>query len=123
LTVRESVNFSEAQVAEALKGAKVFVRRGNDKEGSPRPPKEAFIASCVAVGLASDLNEDYHTDFGIRCAKVDELIKMAGEALQMPLPTDEQCPVIRDSEAEKQDWLTLFRRHDIGRGRFSWLHR
>jgi hypothetical protein len=121
--VREIVNFSEAQVAEALKGAKVFVWRGDDKEGSPRPPKEALSAACIVVGLACDLNERYHTDFGIRCSTVDELIQMAGAALKMPLPTSEQRSVIRDSDEEKQDWLALLKRLDVGRARLPWFRR
>lgn len=119
--VLEIVDFSEAEVAAALRAAKVFVWRGDDKEGSPRPPKEALVAGCIVVGLESDLNERYHTDFGIRCATVDELIEMAGAALQMPMPTNEQRAVVRDSEDEKQDWLGLLKRLDIDRGRFAWL--
>lgn len=114
--VMEIINFSEAEVAEALKEAKVFVWRGADKEGSPRPPKEALVAACTVVGLEDDLNERYHTNFGIRCSTVIEMIHMAGEALKMPIPTDEQRSVIRDSQEEKQDWLALFKRLDIKRG-------
>ncbi|HEV2915307.1 MAG TPA: hypothetical protein VGX92_18655 [Pyrinomonadaceae bacterium] len=116
--VREIVNFSEAEVADALKGAKVFVWRGDDKEGSPRPPKEALVAACTVVGLKSDLNERYHTDFGIRCSTVDELIQLAGEALTWPMPTSEQRSVVRDSKEEKQDWHTLLERLNIGRDGF-----
>lgn len=112
--VREIINYSEAEVAEALKGAKVFVWRGGDYEGSPRPPKEALVAGCNVVGLGRDLNERYHTDFGIRCSCVGELIEMAGEALKMPTPTAEQRSVVRDGEEEKQDWLALLRSLDIG---------
>jgi hypothetical protein len=111
--VLEIVGFSEAEVAAALRQAKVFVWRGDDKEGSPRPPKEALVAGCIVVGLESDLNERYHTDFGLRCSTVDELIEMAGEALKMPMPTKEQRSVVRDSEDEKQDWLALLHRLDI----------
>jgi hypothetical protein len=121
--VMEIVDFSEAEVAEALRKAKVFVWRGDDKEGSPRPPKEALVAGCIVVGLDSDLNERYHTDFGVRCSTVDELIRMAGEALKMPMPTEEERSVVRDSREEKQDWLALFHRLDIGRSRFTWLRR
>lgn len=110
-------------MAEALKKAKVFVWRGADKEGSPRPPKEALVAGCWVVGLESDLNEGYHTDFGIRCSTVDELIKMAGEALKMPMPTEGQRAIIRDSKEEKQDWLALLKCLDIRRGRFARLFR
>jgi len=112
--VLEIVDFSEAQVAEALRKAKVFVWRGADREGSPRPPKEALVAACIVVGLESDLNERYHTDFGIKCSTVDELIKMAGEALKMQMPTKEQRAVVRDSKDEKQDWLDLFKRLNMG---------
>jgi hypothetical protein len=111
--VMEIVKFSEAEVAEALKNAKVFVWRGNDKEGSPRPPKEALVAGCVVVGLESDLDEKYHTNFGLRCSTVDELIQMAGEALNMPIPNDEMRSVVRDGKEEKQDWLALLERLDI----------
>ncbi|MBD0372496.1 MAG: hypothetical protein ICV60_16755 [Pyrinomonadaceae bacterium] len=121
--VMEIVDFSEAEVADALRSAKVFVWRGDDKEGSPRPPKEALVAGCVVVGLESDLNEGYHTDFGIRCSTVDELIKMAGKALHLPMPTDEERSVVRDSEEEKQDWIALLNRLDIGRSRLAWLRR
>lgn len=117
--VREIIDFPEAEVAEALKRAKVFVWRGDDKEGSPRPPKEALVAGCVVVGLASDLNERYHTDFGVRCSTVAEVIKMAGEALKMPVPTAELRSVIRDGEAEKRDWLALLKSADLRRGWFS----
>lgn len=119
--VREIVDFSEAEVAEALKEAKVFVWRGADREGSPRPPKEALVAACIVVGLKSDLNERYHTNFGIRCSTVDEVIRMAGEALKMATPSREQRSVVRDSREEKRDWLALFKGLDIGRSRFSWL--
>ncbi len=64
--VMEIVDCSEREVAEILKSAKVFVWRGDDKEGSPRPPKEALVAGCVVVGLQSDLSEQYHTNFGIK---------------------------------------------------------
>jgi len=106
--VVEIVNFSEAEVAETLKNAKVFVWRGADTEGSPRPPKEALVAGCVVVGLKSDLNEKYHTNFGIRCSTVRKLIRMAGKALKMSVPSPEARAVIRDSEAEKKDWFALF---------------
>lgn len=121
--VREIINFSEVEVAEALKEAKVFVWRGNDKEGSPRPPKEALVAACIVVGLDSDLNERYHTNFGLRCSTVDEVIQKAGEALNMPLPTNEQRSVIRDSEEEKQDWLALLKSLHTRRGWSFWRFR
>lgn len=105
----EIIDASEAEVAEALKDARVFVWRGDDKEGSPRPPKEALVAGCVVVGLNSDLHENYMTDFGIRCSTVDELIEMAGEALKMPVPTKEERAVVRDKKEEMEDWLELMK--------------
>jgi hypothetical protein len=111
--VLEIANCSESQVAEALKDAKVFVWRGDDKEGSPRPPKEALVAGCNVVGLESDLNEAYHTDFGSRCATVDELILVAGEALKMQMPTEAQRSVVRDGKDEQKDWLELFARLNL----------
>jgi hypothetical protein len=112
----EIKNFSETEVAQSLRQSKVFVWRGDEKEGSPRPPKEALVAGCNVVGLATDLHERYHTDFGIRCSSLDELIQMAGEALRMPMPTAEQRSVVRDSTEEKQDWLALLKRLDLRRG-------
>ena len=118
----EIIGYSEAEVAEALKNARVFVWRGNDQEGSPRPPKEALVAGCIVVGLESDLHQDYLTDFGIKCANVDELIEMAGEALKMPLPTEAERAVVRDKSEEMRDWLAVIgdltsndreHRHDI----------
>ena len=98
---------SEREVAEILKAAKVFVWRGNDQEGSPRPPKEALVAGCLVVGLKSDLSDRYLTNFGIQCATVDELLEMAGEALRMPMPTAEERGVVRDKKEEMADWLEL----------------
>lgn len=109
----EIVNFSEAEVADALRQSKVFVWRGDDKEGSPRPPKEALVAGCNVVGLESDLSERYHIDFGIKCSTVKELIKRAGEALRLPPPSPEQRAVVRDSLQEREDWLELMKRLDI----------
>ncbi|HEX5085925.1 MAG TPA: hypothetical protein VFY40_28155 [Blastocatellia bacterium] len=103
----EIVNFTETQVAEALKDARVFVWVGNDTEGSPRPPKEALVAGCVVVGLKSDLCQDYQIDFGIKCSTMDELIEMAGESLTQPLPSIEERAVVRDKKEEMRDWLTL----------------
>jgi len=115
--VVEIVNCTEAAVAETLKNAKAFVWRGDDKEGSPRPPKEALVAGCVVVGLESDLNEKYHTNMGVRCSTVKEVIRMAGKALEMPVPTLEERAIVRDSEDEKKDWLALFESLGInGRG-------
>ena len=105
--VVEIVNRSEAEAADIMKSSKVFVCRGNDKEGSPRPPKEALVAGCVVVGLHQDLNGAHHTDFGIRCASVEELIEKAGEALQMPVPSESERAVVRDTEEEKRDWVAL----------------
>src|SRR5438309_5740539 len=112
-SVKEIVNLSEADVAETLKDAKVFVWRGYITEGSPRPPKEALVAGCTVVGLESELNERHHTNFGVRCSTVDELIKMAGESLKMPVPTEQERSVVRDSTEEKQDWLTLLKGLDL----------
>jgi len=47
--VVEIISRPKPEVAELLKSAKVFVCRGDDKEGSPRPPKEALVAGCVVV--------------------------------------------------------------------------
>lgn len=105
--VFEIVDRTEAEVARILKTARVFVTRGNDKEGSPRPPKEALVAGCVVVGLKTDLNPSYHTDFGLRCDTTEEIIERCGEALLMPTPSDEERSCVRDVEEEKQDWITL----------------
>jgi hypothetical protein len=66
-----------------------------------------LVAGCIVVGLAADLNESYHTNFGVRCATVKELVRRSGEALDMPLPTVSDRAVVRDSVDEKRDWLTL----------------
>lgn len=113
--VVEIKNFSETEVAQTLREAKVFVWRGDEREGSPRPPKEALVAGCNVVGLKTDLHERYHTDFGIRCASLGDLIHMAGQALRMPVPSAQERGVVRDSSAEKRDWLALFRRLDFRR--------
>ena len=105
--VVEIVNRSEPEVADILKNSKVFVCRGNDKEGSPRPPKEALVAGCVVVGLHQDLNPAYHTDFGVRCDSVEELIEKAGDALRLPVPSESERSIIRDIEEEKRDWVML----------------
>ncbi|WP_160164470.1 hypothetical protein [Pedosphaera parvula] len=107
--VVEIVNQPEAVVAEMLKDAKVFVWRGNDKEGSPRPPKEALVAGCVVVGLNDDLNSRFYTDFGLKCSTVEELVGKAGEALRMPMPGVRERAVVRDSAEEKKDWVRLIR--------------
>ena len=114
--VFEIAGFEEAKVAVALRDAKVFVWRGADSEGSPRPPKEALVAGCVVVGLEQDLNPRYHTDFGVRCSSVEELITKAGEALKMPTPSEEERALVRDSAEEKRDWHALFERLDIKAG-------
>lgn len=117
--VVEIVGRSEAEVAEILKSAKVFVWRGDGMEGSPRPPKEALVAGCIVVGLESDLSEKYHTAFGLRCSTVDEVIQMAGEALNMTLPGDGERSVIRDCKLERADWLSLFESLSIGPGAYT----
>ncbi|HMG05151.1 MAG TPA: hypothetical protein VK581_06790 [Chthoniobacterales bacterium] len=105
--VVEIIDRPEAEVAEILKSSRVFVCRGNDKEGSPRPPKEALVAGCVVVGLREDLKSAYHTDFGIQCASLDELIEKAGEALHLPVPTEAERAVVRDTVEERHDWAAL----------------
>jgi hypothetical protein len=105
--VVEIVERSEREVAEILKDAKVFVWRGDHMEGSPRPPKEALLAGCVVVGLAVDLDAAHHTDFGLRCATVEELIDTAGGALSLPVPPEDERGLIRDVEEEKQDWSRI----------------
>jgi hypothetical protein len=107
--VVEIVDQTEAQVAETLRNAKVFVWRGSDKEGSPRPPKEALVAGCVVVGLESELTERQHINFGVHCSNESQLIQMAGQALDMPTPSIDQRSMVRDSQAEKNDWIALFK--------------
>jgi glycosyltransferase involved in cell wall biosynthesis len=107
--VVEIIGRPESDVAELLKNAKVFVWRGNDKEGSPRPPKEALVAGCVVVGLATDLDAAHCTDFGMRCSSVEELIDAAGQALSLPVPSEAERAVVRDAEEEKQGWIELAR--------------
>ena len=106
----EIVDRTEPEVAEILKASKVFVMRGNDKEGSPRPPKEALVAGCVVVGLKADLNASFHTDFGIRCESVEEIVERCAEALAMPVPSLEERSCVRDLQEEKKDWLELIKR-------------
>ena len=105
--VVEIVDRSESEVGEILKDAKVFVWRGNDKESTPRPPKEALVAGCVVVGLKDDLADRYVTNFGVRCSSVDEVLDMAGEALRMPVPSREERSIIRDKKDEMRDWVDL----------------
>lgn len=114
--VVEIVDQNEDQVAETLKSAKVFVWRGNEMEGSPRPPKEALVAGCVVVGLKSDLTEDSHVKFGVRCSTERELVRAAGRALDLPIPTEAERAVVRDSREERQDWLALMKRLGFGAG-------
>lgn len=106
----EIVDCNEIGVAEILKDAKVFVWRGNDKEGSPRPPKEALVAGCIVVGLKEELHERYYTDFGIRCATIDEIVDKAGEALSMDIPSEKERAYVRDSREEREDWRALISR-------------
>lgn len=98
---------TEREVGEILKDAKVVVWRGNDKEGSPRPPKEGLVAGCVVVGLECDLNSGLGTDFGIKCGSVDELMAAAGAALKAPIPGAAKRAVVRDSDEERKDWELL----------------
>jgi len=105
----EIIDRTEAEVAELLKNAKVFVWRGNDKEGSPRPPKEALVAGCVVVGLKTDLDAAHYTDFGMRCSTVEDLIDAAGQALALPVPSEADRAVVRDAGEEKQDWIEIAR--------------
>jgi hypothetical protein len=58
---------------------------------------------CVVVGLHQDLNAAYHTDFGIQCGSVEELIEKAGDALQLPIPDESERSIVRDIEEEKRD--------------------
>jgi hypothetical protein len=108
--VVEIVDRTETEVADILKASKVFVTRGSDKEGSPRPPKEALIAGCVVVGLKTDLNPSYHTDFGVRCDTVEEMIERCADALIMPIPTEQERSYVRDVEEEKKDLIGLIER-------------
>jgi len=105
--VVEITNCTETEVAESLKSAKVFVWRGNDQEGSPRPPKEALVAGCVVVGLESELHCRFGVNFGVRCRSVEELVARAGEALHMPIPSSVERSLIRDSREEELDWQKL----------------
>jgi glycosyltransferase involved in cell wall biosynthesis len=105
--VVEIVDRSESEVAEILKSAKVFVWRGTDMEGSPRPPKEALVAGCIVVGLTTDLDAAHHTDFGLRCSSIEELLDTAGQALSLPSPTAAERAIIRDVIEEKADWVRI----------------
>jgi hypothetical protein len=105
--VVEIVGRCESEVAELLKSAKVFVWRGNDKEGSPRPPKEALVAGCLVVGLKSELDAAHHTDFGFVCSSVEGLLEAAGLALSLPMPSESERAVVRDVGQERQDWAEI----------------
>lgn len=108
--VVEIVGRREAEVAELLRSAKVFVWWGNDKEGSPRPPKEALVAGCVVVGLASDLHVRHATGFGLPCSSIGDVIERAGDALSFPIPSAVERAVVRDSRQEVEDWVDLIDR-------------
>jgi hypothetical protein len=105
--VLEIVNCTESEVADHLKRAKVFVWRGDDKEGSPRPPKEALVAGCVVVGLKDDLSAAYHTEFGLRCETADEIVARCEEALASPIPSERERSLVADSSEEKSEWSSL----------------
>jgi hypothetical protein len=105
--VVEIVGRSEVEVADILKSAKVFVWRSNDRDSSPRPPKEALVAGCNVVGLASDLQERHHLDFGIGCTSVEDLLDAAGDALSRRMPTDAERSVVRDTSEECSEWTKL----------------
>jgi hypothetical protein len=98
---------TEREVAEILKDAKVLVWRGHDKEGSPRPPKEALVAGCVVVGLERDLHARLGTNFGIKCRNIDELVTAAGVALGAPTPSASERALVRHSDEERKDWALL----------------
>ena len=95
---------TEQEVAEILKDSKVFVWRGWAFEGSPRPPKEAYVAGCHVVGPTNDLSELYGTDFGHKCVSEEDILKTAERLLTEPV-AEPDLSLIRDSKAEKQDWL------------------
>lgn len=109
----EIINCDEHGVAELLKDAKVFLWRGGDREGSPRPPKEALVAGCTVVGLKQDLHASLDTDFGIRCTTIDEMVHMAGEALTMDIPSEAVRSCVRDSREEREEWHALVNRLDL----------
>jgi hypothetical protein len=98
---------TEREVAEILKDSKVLVWRGHDKEGSPRPPKEALVAGCVVIGLEQDLHPQFSTDFGIKCRSLEELLDAPAEALKAKIPTKAERAVVHDSEEERKDWESL----------------
>ncbi|MEO8486159.1 MAG: hypothetical protein ABI585_07440 [Betaproteobacteria bacterium] len=108
--VVEITGRTEAEVADVLKSAKVFVWWGNDKEGSPRPPKEALVAGCVVVGLASELDVSHAVDFGLRCSSIADVVERAGDALSMPVPGVAERAVVRDNAREMEDWIDLVAR-------------
>ena len=98
---------TEVEVAEILKSAKILVWRGHEKEGSPRPPKEALVAGCVVIGLQQDLHPQFSTDFGMKCESLAELIAAPARAMNSRIPTSSERAVIRDSEEERRDWEAL----------------
>jgi hypothetical protein len=100
---------TEREVGGILKSAKVLLWRGNDKEGSPRPPKEGLVAGCVVVGLECDLHERLGTSLGIKCRSVDELLTTAGTALRAPIPSVTERAVVRDDDEERKDWERLIK--------------
>jgi hypothetical protein len=97
-------NKTEQEVAEILKDTKVFVWRGWDFEGSPRPPKEAYAAGCHVVGPTNDLSEMYGTDFGYKCNSEEHILNTAEMLLTEPV-IEPDLSLIRDGADEKQDWL------------------
>jgi hypothetical protein len=90
------------------------------KKARPAHQKEALVAGCVVVGLHEDLKSAYHTDFGVKCSSLDELIEKAGEALEMPAPMQVEHDLVRDGEEEKDDWAALLAKlqpgHPVGAG-------
>ena len=107
---------TESEVAEILKQAKALVWRGHDKEGSPRPPKEALVAGCVVVGLKKDLHPQFSTDFGMKCDTLEELLEAPAFALRSEIPSMGERALVRDSEQERQDWESLIASLDLQGG-------
>jgi hypothetical protein len=68
----------------------------------------------VVVGLKTDLNPSHHTNFGLRCDTIEEIIDRCAEALLMPIPSEQERSSIRDVEVEKQDWIPLIKRLALG---------
>jgi hypothetical protein len=105
--VVEIAGKTEAAVAETLKDYKVMVWRGHDKEGSPRPPKEALVAGCTVIGLEHDLRPALFTDFGLKCRTLQELLDAPAAGLDLPSPSDAERAVVRDGAEERKDWERL----------------